>query len=308
MTQAEISADFPFTSRFVEVKGSKIHYIDEGTGDPVLFLHGNPASNYIWRNIIPHITPEARAIAPDLIGFGKSDKPDIAYGFDDSYAYLESFIEALDLQNITLVVQDWGSGLGFHFANTHRDRIKGIVFMEAMHREIDFDAMAKPDKFLMRLIRAPFASWLMLGVMNSFVKRMLPDWIERDLSHAEMEAYLAPFPTIKSRKPIYVFPRDVPVQGKPPHISKAVAAYSQWLRETDLPKLFFHADPGVLIRQKDVVWIKENFANLTTVDLGSGLHFLQEDYPHEIGAALAQWYRGLNAAPVPIEGELSHAV
>lgn len=294
MTNTDISADFPFAARFVEVKGSHIHYVEDGSGDPVLFIHGNPASSYIWRNIIPHVAPHARAIAVDLIGFGKSDKPDIAYGFDDSYAYLEGFIEALGLSNITLVVQDWGSGLGFHFANRNPNKIKGIVFMEAMHREIDFTALSRSDKTLMKLIRAPFASWLMLGLMNSFVKQMLPDWILRDLNPAEMAAYLAPFPTLKSRKPIYVFPRDVPVEGKPEHISRAVADYAQWLTETDIPKLFFHADPGVLIRQKDVAWIQENFPNLTKVDLGQGLHFLQEDHPHEIGRAIAGWQLALN--------------
>lgn len=294
MTNTDISSDFPFAARFVEVKGSLLHYVEDGTGDPVFFTHGNPASSYIWRNIIPHVAPHARAIAVDLIGFGKSDKPDIAYGFDDSYAYLEGFIEALGLTNITLAVQDWGSGLGFHFANQHRDRIKGIVFMEAMHREIDFTALSRSDKILMKLIRAPFASWLMLGVMNSFVKQMLPDWILRDLNRAEMAAYLSPFPTVKSRKPIYVFPSDVPVEGKPEHISRAVADCAQWLTETDIPKLFFHADPGVLIRQKDVAWIQENFSNLTSVDLGQGLHFLQEDHPHEIGRAIADWYLALS--------------
>ncbi|MFY0662816.1 MAG: alpha/beta fold hydrolase [Shimia sp.] len=132
MTRTEISADFPFAARFVQLKGSKMHYVDEGSGDPILFIHCNPASSYTWRNILPHVTPHARAIAVDLIGFGKSDKPAIAYGFDDSYAYLEAFIEALDLRNVTLVVQDWGSGLGSYFANRHPDRVKGIVFMEAM--------------------------------------------------------------------------------------------------------------------------------------------------------------------------------
>ncbi|KZK83088.1 Haloalkane dehalogenase [Pseudovibrio sp. Ad13] len=271
------SADFHFTSRRVDVLGNSIHYIEEGAGDPVLFIHGNPTSSYIWRNIIPHVSPYARAIAVDLIGFGKSAKPDIAYGFDDSYAHIEGFIEALGLTNVTLVVQDWGSGLGFHYANLHRERIKGIVFMEAMHREIDFDAMAKGEKALMRMIRSRFTSWLLFGVMNSFVKRMLPDWVKRDLSKKKMAAYLAPFPTVKSRKPIYVFPRDVPVQGKPVHISNAVANYSKWLTETPIPKLFFHADPGVLIRKTDVAWIEQNFPNLTSVDLGKGLHFLQED-------------------------------
>jgi haloalkane dehalogenase len=290
MSDTNISTEYPYASNFVEVIGSNIHYIDEGAGDPVLFIHGNPASSYIWRNIIPYVTPSARAIAVDLIGFGRSDKPEIDYGFIDSYAYLDAFIKKLGLTNITLVVQDWGSGLGFHYANLNRDNIKGIVFMEAMHREIEFDAMATADKILMRLIRAPFASWLLLGVMNSFVKRLLPDWVNRKLNREEMAAYLSPFPTVKSRKPIYVFPRDVPVLGKPEHISHALGAYSKWLTETPTPKLFFHADPGVLIRKKDVDWIKRNFPNLTSVDLGKGQHFLQEDYPHTIGRELASWY------------------
>ena len=286
----KISDTFPFESKFLQVKGSKIHYIDEGTGDPILFIHGNPTSSYVWRNIIPHMTEHARCIALDLIGFGKSDKPDIDYGFTDTYAYLEAFIEKLQLKNITLVVQDWGSGLGFHYANTHRDNIKAIAFMEAMYKQADWNEMPLSIKFAMTLLRSKFTSWLMLGVGNMFVKSMLPEWVERDLSPTEREAYLAPFPTLKSRKPIYVFPRDVPLKGSPKHTAEAVDNYHQWLTETQIPKLCFYAEPGMLIPIEQVPWIEENFPNTTMVSLGKGSHFVQEDNPHLIGSELAKWY------------------
>ncbi|TLX74617.1 haloalkane dehalogenase [Labilibacter sediminis] len=289
----EISAEFPFQSKYIEVKGSKIHYIDEGQGDPILFIHGNPASSYIWRNIVPHVTEHARAIAVDLIGFGKSDKPDIDYGFTDVYAYLEAFIEKLNLKNIIIVVQDWGSGLGFHYANTHRDNIKGIAFMEAMYEQKKWENLPFAVKMGIMMMRSRFTSWLMLGVGNMFVKNMLPDWVERKLNKEEMENYLQPFKTLKSRKPIYVFPRDVPIKGGPKYAANAVDSYNKWLQETDIPKLFFYADPGVLIPIEEVDWIKANFPNITSVPLGKGTHFVQEDYPHTIGEELKKWYRKL---------------
>ena len=287
----EISAEFPFESKYLEVKGSKIHYIDEGAGDPILFIHGNPTSSYIWRNIMPYVKNEARIIALDLIGFGKSGKPDIDYGFTDSYAYLEAFIEKLNLKNITIVVQDWGSGLGFHYANTHRDNIKGIAFMEAMYEQMKWDNLSFSVKMGMIMMRSPFTSWLMLGVGNMFVKNMLPDWVERKLSKEEMENYLQPFKTLKSRKPVYVFPKDVPLKGSPKHSADAVDSYNKWLQETDIPKLFFYADPGVLIPIEEVDWIKSNFSNMTSIPLGKGTHFVQEDYPHIIGSELKNWFK-----------------
>ncbi|MEC7964102.1 MAG: haloalkane dehalogenase [Pseudomonadota bacterium] len=293
----DISAAFPFNSRFIDVKGSKIHYIDEGAGDPVLFIHGNPTSSYIWRNIMPYLQQDARVIALDLIGFGKSDKPDIAYGFQDSYAYLEGFIEALGLKNITLVVQDWGSGLGFHYANTHRDNIKGLAFMEAMYEQKDWASLSLGLKAAMVMMRARLSSYVMLGLGNMFVKSMLPQWVNRGLTAEEHAQYLAPFPTVASRKPIYVFPRDVPLRDKPEASAKAVNAYNAWLQETQIPKILFHADPGMLIPREEVPWIAENFPNITLVDIGKGTHFVQEDSPHQIGAALKDWYQGISTAP-----------
>lgn len=289
-----ISTDFPFESKFIEVNGSKMHYIDEGKGDPILFLHGNPTSSYIWRNIVPYVTNQGRAIAVDLIGFGQSDKPDINYGFSDQYDYLEAFINQLGLKNVTLVVQDWGSGLGFHYANLHRENIKGIVFMEAMYNQKQWSDMPKKVQKAMKLIKSKFFSWLVLGVANQFVKKMLPDGVIRTLSKTEMNHYLAPFKTLKSRKPVYVFPRDVPVSGSPKTSATAVDNYHKWLQETDIPKLGFYVDPGMLITVDEANWIESNLPNTKMINLGKGSHFIQEDYPHEIGREISDWYKNIN--------------
>lgn len=288
-----ISSDFPFDSKYLEVNGSQIHYVEAGDGDPILFIHGNPTSSYIWRNIIPYVTGQGRAIAVDLIGMGKSDKPNIDYGFTDAYRYLESFINKLDLKNITLVVQDWGSGLGFHYANLHRENIKAIAFMEAMYKPLNYQQLSFFEKLGLKLMQSKLGSYLMFGIANSFVTSMLPQWTNRKLTNKEMSVYREPFPTIKSRKAMQVFPADVPVNGKPVHTASAVQAYHEWLQQTQIPKICFYADPGMLIRIEDIPWIEENFPNTTLVKLGDGTHFIQEDYPHEIGEQLADWYRAL---------------
>ncbi|MEM7536477.1 MAG: haloalkane dehalogenase, partial [Chloroflexota bacterium] len=257
-------------------------------GDPILFIHGNPTSAYIWRNIIPHVTPYGRAIAVDLIGMGKSDKPDIDYGFTDSYAYLEAFIEKLNLKNITLVVQDWGSGLGFHYAHQHSENIKGIAFMEAMYKKLDWRTLPFSSKLGLTMMQSKLGSFLMFGVANSFVNNMLPQWTERPLSAQEMAVYREPYPTIQSRKAMQVFPRDVPVRGKPTHTDSVVENYHRWLQQTPIPKLCFYATPGMLIPIEDVPWIRNNFPNITMIDIGKGTHFVQEDSPHLIGSELAK--------------------
>lgn len=287
----EISAKFPFESKFLEVKGSKMHYIDEGEGDPILFLHGNPTSSYMWRNIIPYAKPLGRCIAPDLIGMGKSGKPDIAYGFQDGYDYLVEFIEALGLKNITLVIHDWGSGLGFHYANTHRDNIKGIVFMEALVKPLTWKTLPSLElRIAFKLMRTPFIGWLMISVANIFVKKMLPDMIVRKLSKEETDYYEKPYPTVKSRKVLRVWPMEVPIDGAPKHTYDVIKSYGEWLKESDVPKLFFYATPGAINQEDTVDYVKRNFPNLKSVATGHGLHFIQEDSPHEIGEELAKWY------------------
>jgi haloalkane dehalogenase len=291
----EISAAFPFESKFLEVKGSKIHYIEEGEGDPILFLHGNPMSNYLWRNIIPHLSKQGRCIAPDLIGMGKSGKPDIDYGFQDTYDYLEAFIKKMDLKNVTLVLHDWGSGMGFHYANLNRDNIKAVAFMEAMYDAPTLFDMPASIKTALKMIRAPFLGFLMVQVANMFVKKMIQDMILRKLTKEEMDFYSSPYPTVKSRKPLLAWPKAVPFNGgEPKEVAKCVASWNKWLTETEIPKLCFYVTPGVAVKEKDVKIIKETIKNVKMVNLGEGLHFIQEDYPHEIGEGISDWYKQLS--------------
>jgi haloalkane dehalogenase len=289
--KTEISAAVPFESKYLDIRGSKIHYLDEGEGDPILFLHGNPTSNYLWRNIVPYLTSQGRCIAPDLIGMGKSGKPDIDYGFHDTYEYLNAFVEQLGLKNITLVLHDWGSGMGFHYANLHRDNIKAIAFMEAMYDAPTLYDMPASIRMALKMIRTPLIGWLMVNVANMFIKKLLPDMILRKLTKEEMDYYSAPYKTIRSRKPLLAWPKSVPFDGgKPKAVAKAVSSWSKWLTVTDIPKLCFYVSPGVAIKEKDVKIIRESMKNLKMIDLGEGLHFIQEDYPHQFGENLAEWY------------------
>ncbi len=290
-----ISAEFPFPPRFVEVLGSKLHYVEAGEGDPVLFLHGNPTSSYLWRNILPHLSPLARVIAPDLVGMGRSDQPAIPYRFLDHARHVEGLIAALDLRNLTLVLHDWGSALGFHYARRHPGNVKGLAFMEAILRPLSWRDFPLAWKLAFRLFRAPGAGWLLISVLDLFVRRVLPRATVRPLTKDELRHYAAPFPTVASRRPVRQWPREIPIDGRPADVHEAVAAYSRWLGETDLPKLLLHGYPGGLNPRAVVEWAQAELPNLTTVQVGRGLHYLQEDHPRAIGTALARWYRTLEA-------------
>ena len=284
-----ISPDFPFTSNYVEVKGSRMHYVDEGSGDPILLLHGNPPSSYLWRNVIPHLTTHGRCIAPDLIGMGKSDKPDIGYRFFDHAEYLDGFIEALGLTNITLVIHDWGSGLGFHYAHRHPENIKGIAFMEALVMPTpNWEVMGEGGE-IFKAFRTPEVGYDLLVNQNMFIEQILPGGIMRQLTDAEMNVYREPFLDPAARKPIHQWPSEIPIAGEPADVHTAVAAYNQWLQETDLPKLLIYASPGAILTELGVGWCKQFLPNLETVDIGEGTHYLQEDHPDAIGQAIAAW-------------------
>ncbi len=291
--QQEISAAFPFQSKLVEVLGSRMHYVEEGSGDPVLFLHGNPTSSYLWRNVIPHVSALGRCIAPDLIGMGKSDKPDIVYGFFDHSRYVEGFIEALGLRNITFVIHDWGSALGFHYARRHEGNVKGIAFMEAIVRPITWDEWPDQARQMFQAFRTPGVGEQMIMDNNMFVEAVLPGAVLRKLSQEEMDRYREPYPTRESRKPLWRWPNEIPIEGQPPDVHEAVQGYSEWLGESQVPKLLLWAQPGAILRNL-VPWCRENIANLKTVEVGAGVHFLQEDDPHGIGEAIAAWMRQLS--------------
>lgn len=290
----EISAAYPFEPNYVEVLDSRMHYVDVGEGDPILFLHGNPTSSYLWRNVIPHLSDQARCIAPDLIGMGKSGKPDIEYTFFDHAAYLDAFIEKLGLENITLVIHDWGSGLGFHYARRHPENVKAIAFMEGMVKPFDsVDAFPPPVNMMFKQFRTPEVGWKMLVDQNMFIEQLLPGGVARGLRPEEMEHYRAPFAKPEDRKPVWQWPNQVPMGGEPAEVVEAVQAYSEWLMETDTPMVLFTVEPGVLIPAETVAWCKEHIDNLQVIALGEGTHYIQEDYPHTIGQALAKWYHGL---------------
>lgn len=292
--EQNVSPDFPFEPRYVDVRDSRMHYVDEGEGDPVLFLHGNPTSSYLWRNIIPHLTPHARCIAPDLIGMGKSGKPDIEYSYADHRYYLFRFIEELGLKNITLVIHDWGSALGFDYAMHDEDNVKGIAFMEAILRTIpSYSAMPPRLRLMFKAFRTPGIGQALIMNANIFVEKVLPMATVRKLSRDEMDHYRAPYPDRASRKPLWRWPNEIPIGDNPVDVVACVNAYNQWLQKTELPKLCIAAEPGAIMQKPLVDWCRENLANCEIVSVSPGLHYIQEDHPAGIGEAIADWYQRL---------------
>ena len=258
-------------------------------------LHGTPTWSYLWRNVIPHLSPIARCIAPDLIGMGRSDKPDIEYRFSDHVRYVEGFIEKLQLRNITLVMHDWGSGLGFHYAMRHEDNVKGLAFMEAILSPVrSWDVLPTDLREMYQTFRTPKVGWEMIVNRNVFVEKLLPGAVLRKLTEKEMDCYREPFKDPASRKPLWRWPNEVPVAGEPADVAEAVATYSRRLRDSALPKLLLYATPGAILRAPVVDWCRRKLKNLKAVHIGPGIHFLQEDHPHLIGAEIADWYRSID--------------
>ncbi len=293
MADETISPDMPYPSKHVDVLGSRMHYVESGAGDPVLFLHGNPTSSYLWRNVMPHLTPVARCLAVDLIGMGQSDKPDLEYRFVDHARYVDGFITALGLERLTLVIHDWGSALGFHYARRHEANVKGVAFMEAIVRPLTWDEWPHTVRALFQQFRTPEVGWDLIVNKHVFVEQVLPGAIERTLTQEEMDRYREPYLDPPSRKPVWRGPNEIPVDGEPADVVEIVQAYADWLGRSAVPKLLLYAQPGAILRARMVEWCREHVAALTSVDIGPGRHFVQEDRPHEIGRALREWYEGL---------------
>nr|AGS48406.1 haloalkane dehalogenase [Rhodobacteraceae bacterium UDC319] len=292
-----MTTSFRDKKKFATVHGKQMAYIEEGTGDPIVFLHGNPMSSYLWRNIMPHLAGKGRLIAPDLIGMGDSDKLDNSgpdsYTFAEHCTYLFALLEQLGVtENVTLVIHDWGSGLGFHWAHTHSDAVKGIAFMEAIvETRESWDAFPERAREMFQALRSPAGEEMVLE-KNLFVEALVPGSILRDLTEEEMNEYRRPFANAgEDRRPTLTFPRQVPIEGQPKDVTELVDAYVDWLGQTSIPKLFINADPGVLItgEVRDRV---RSWPNLTEVTV-AGLHFIQEDSPDEIGAAVRDWHASL---------------
>ena len=300
-TPNEISALDPYPRRRVPVAGdgAAMAYVDTGpfdgaaSADAVVFLHGNPTSSYLWRNIIPWVAPLARCLAPDLMGMGESDAaPDGDYRFAGHSRYLDAWFDAaLPAGPVTLVMHDWGSALGFHWARRHPDRVRGLAYMEAIVRPLAWHEWPEAARPVFQGFRSPAGETMVLE-RNVFVERVLPGSTLRGISDAAMAVYRRRYAEPgESRRPTLSWPREIPLDGEPPDVTKIVAEYAQWLSQTATPKLFINANPGAILTGPQREFCR-TFPNQREVTV-PGVHFVQEDSPGEIGAALAGWYGGL---------------
>jgi haloalkane dehalogenase len=279
----------------VDVLGSQMAYHERGQGAPVLLLHGNPTSSYLWRDVLPELEGRGRLIAPDLIGMGDSAKlqnpgPD-TYRFVTHRKYLAGFIDAVvgPAQSVTLVVHDWGSALGFDWANHHRDRVRGIAYMEGLPRPFaGWEEWSKTATPIFQGFRSDKGEQMILD-RNVFVERVLPGSILRKLSEAEMTEYRKPFLAREDRWPTLTWPRQIPIAGEPADVVQIASDYSKWMAENDIPKLFVNAEPGAIligpVREFCRTW-----KNQTEVTV-PGVHFIQEDSGPAIGKAVAAWMK-----------------
>lgn len=290
------SADFPYESKFIRIKGHRLHYIDEGKGDTFLFLHGNPTSSYLWRNVMRYVKPAGRIVALDSIGFGKSDKPkDLDYTFQTHYEYVDGFIKAMGLNNIILVIHDWGSVLGLHYAVNNGQNVKGIVMMEAIVPPAfplaDLKAWGEAGD-MFRQFRTPDQGKKLLIEQNVFIEGLLLNGtVTRTMSAAEKNAYREPFADPSTRFPIYVWPNELPIAGEPARNVSVVVAVGEWLKKSNTPKLLQYASPGAIVSPTVAQWMVDNYRNLEAQFVGYGAHYIQEDNPEAIGRGIVDWHR-----------------
>ena len=294
-----ISAAFPFKKRRQGVLNGEMAYVEVGEGDPIVLLHGNPTSSYLWRNVLPHLASRGRCIAPDLIGMGDSDKlpnsgPN-SYRFVEHRQYLDALLQALNVrERVTLVIHDWGSALGFDWANRHREAVKGIAYMEAIIRPQDWghwdNANMRPA---LQALRSAAGESMVLQD-NFFIEQILPKAILRTLSAVEMAAYRRPFAEPgEGRRPTLTFVRQIPIEGEPADVAEIVAGYADWLASSRVPKLFVKAEPGLLISGGANLEFARSLPAQTEVTV-AGVHYVQEDSPDEIGKAVADWMATLD--------------
>jgi len=293
MSEDNISAQDNHSRQSVSVLDTEMTYVDTGKGDPVVFLHGNPTSSYLWRNVIPHVEPLARCLAPDLIGMGGSGpSPNGSYAFVDHARYLDAWFDAMNLtRKVTFVIHDWGCALGFHWARRHPDRVKALVYMEGIVRPVKWDEWPEAAHEIFEGMRSPAGEEIILE-KNVFIEAILPGSILRSLTDEEMNVYRKPFvETGERRRPMLTWPRQVPIDGQPADVAEIVDTNSKWLAGCDLPKLFINADPGAILTgpQREFCRAFPNQKEITV----KGIHFIQEDSPHDIGQAIAEFLNDL---------------
>ena len=291
--EAKIGAPEPYPRKRIAVRDSEISYVDTGIGDPIVFLHGNPTSSYLWRNIIPFVSKLGRCLAPDLIGMGQSGKsPTRSYRFFDHELYLDAWLDALGLtKNVIFVVHDWGSALGFHRTFRYPDQVQAIAYMEAILQPRRWEELPPDSPF--HALRSDKGEHMVLDE-NFFVEVMLPTGILRKLSGEEMAVYRAPYRDRESRLPTLVWPREVPIEGEPPDVVAMVERYGKWFAQSTLPKLFFIGEPGRILVAGRGREFARSWPNQKVVTV-KGIHYLQEDSPVEIGTALAAFVKGVRS-------------
>lgn len=291
-----IDARERYPKQFVEALGTRMAYVEVGTGDPIVFLHGNPTSSYLWRNVIPHVEALGRCIAPDLIGMGDSaaldDPGPGSYRFEDHRRHLDALLGALDVTDrVVFVVHDWGSALGFDWGNRHRDAVRGLAYMEAIVRPLSWDEWPDAARGVFEGFRSSAGEEMVLA-KNTFVERVLPGSVLRELTEAELDVYRRPFREPgESRRPTLTWPRELPIDGAPEDVVAIVESYAEWLAGSQVPKLFVNAEPGAILTgaQREFCRSWPNQREVTV----PGIHFVQEDAPDEIGRAIADWVAGL---------------
>jgi haloalkane dehalogenase len=289
---SQVSAADWYERRRLRVLDSHMAYVEVGIGDPIVLLHGNPTSSYLWRNVIARLDGVGRCLAPDLIGMGRSGKaPAGSYRLADHVRYLDAWFDALDLRRVTLVVHDWGSALGFHWARRHPERVKALVYMEAIVRPVTWAEWPEAARKIFQAMRSPAGEDMVLG-KNVFVERILPASVLRGLTSEELERYREPFrESGESRRPTLTWPREIPIDGEPADVAALVDEYARWLAFSPLPKLFVNGNPGSILvgAPRDFCRTWPNQQEVTV----KGSHFLQEDSPAEIGQAIARFLRRL---------------
>ena len=288
-----ISSADPYALQSVDVLGTQISYAEAGAGDPIVFLHGNPTSSYLWRNVMPHLEGHGRCLAPDLVGMGRSGLPRSgSFRFSDHFAHIDAWLEAVGATDrVTFVVHDWGSAIGFHWSHLHPEAVKGIAYMEALVRPVSWADWPEAARAFFQGLRSEGGDKMILE-SNMFVERVLPSSVIRDLDENEMTRYREPYLEAgESRRPTLTWPREIPIDGEPADVHETISGYSEWLSTTDVPKLFVNAEPGSILTG-EVREFCRSWPHQTEVTV-PGIHFIQEDSPDEIGAAIASFLDGL---------------
>ncbi|MBI2184138.1 MAG: haloalkane dehalogenase [Thaumarchaeota archaeon] len=286
-------AAFPFTSRYVSVNGFKIHYIEEGRGRPILLIHGNPTWSYEWRNIIPPLSKQGRCIAFDLIGFGRSEKPDIEYTYQQHAAVVDGFIKEMNLKDMVMVLHDWGASFGLWHTINHRENIKGIAMFEPQITTSTWDDYQGERRKKFEMFRDRTINYELAQVKNLFVEQIINSVMKKERMTGVIEMYREPFPTAESRKAIRRFPEMLPI-GEDSETYKEFKQIEEGLSALSIPLLLLTVTPGAIMNESRLARVKKMTRNLEVKHLGPGLHHFQEDYPQEIAAAIIQWMKTNN--------------